>query len=343
MGFLRRIFAVFAALALCAGACHASGAGTTSANFLKIPAAPVPAALQAYTALSGPDSVLYNPAGLGFMNFAALSAAHNQYISGLRQEYAAFAMNTNIGTFAVAASFLGSGSFDAYDAGGNPAGQTSSSHMMGIISYAQSFPHWNRDRGSQDPQLPLAGWARLEDLGKYRRIYKRVSVGASLRYFHERLDDVSSSGVTADAGVAVSPSRKLVLAASVLNITGKQDFGGGGFDLPRTIRAGAATDFVAVKRLMVFAPSADYVKEQDAAGYFCAGLGVSALELFSIRAGMRFDRDIGNGLSLGLGLDLDSLSAEKSSLFSDMRIDYSWSDEGDMGFSQRLGLQLLFL
>ena len=65
------IIAVAAALlAACpAASVRAGGAGATAASFLKIPVAAMPSGMgEAYTAMVGPDSILYNPAGLGLMS-----------------------------------------------------------------------------------------------------------------------------------------------------------------------------------------------------------------------------------------------------------------------------------
>jgi hypothetical protein len=328
--------------ALCTAArCIADDAGTTGANFLKIPVAPVPTAMgQAYTAISGVDSILYNPAGLGLMNYSAVSLAENNYIEGIHQQYAATALRTDLGTFGAAFTSLSSGQFEAYDVNGADIGTTSSSHMLGVVSYSQSFPHWNQDRDMQDKQLMLSGWSRIQDVDFYRPRTPRISFGVSFKYIHERLDDVSATTTSADAGVVVVPLQRLQLGASLLNINGAEDFGTQAFSLPRTLRVGAATDFVGVKRLMVFRTSADYVKESDMDAYYCAGLEVSVMELISLRIGMRSDSGIGNGMSFGFGIVLDK-SNNPDDLVGGIRFDYTYANEGEFDGSQRFGLQVL--
>lgn len=340
---LNFILAALAVMMVLALRCRASDlTGTTAANFLKIPVAPIPTGMaQAYTAIAGPDSILYNPAGLGLMSYSALSVAHNQYIEGITQEYAAIALHTSIGTFGAGFSTLSSGSIDAYDENGASAGTTSSGHMLGVLSFSQSFPHWNRDENAQDKRLMLSGWSRIADVEAYRPGTMRVSIGASLKYVRERLDDVSASAVTGDAGIVLSPVKRLQLGASVLNISGRQDFGSDGFALARTVRAGAAADFVGRKRLIVFRPSADYVKESDADGYYCSGLEISMLQLFQLRIGYRSNRDLGTGLAFGAGITLDRF-AEEDSFFNGVRMDYAYSNEGTFNASHRFGFQILF-
>ena len=329
-------------IALVSAVCRADDTGTTGANFLKIPVAPVPTAMgQAYTAISGVDSIMYNPAGLGLMSYSAVSLAHNSYIEGIHQEYLAAAVHTNIGTFGAAFTTLSSGDFDAYDENGASIGTTNSSHMLGIVSYSQSFPHWNQDRNQQDHQLMLSGWSRIPDVDLYRPSTTRISIGASYKYIKERLDTTSASANSADVGVIVVPFKRVQLGASLLNINGSENFGTQEFSLPRTLRIGAATDFVGRKRLVVFRPSADYVKESDRNAYYCAGIEVNAVEMLLLRAGMRTDRDIGTGISMGVGIVLDKFNREDN-ILSGVRFDYTFSNEGDFSSSQRFGVQILF-
>jgi len=138
IAFVRRALAAAALFFFSAGRLFAEGgAGTTSANFLKIPVAVIPAALgESYTAMAGPDSILYNPAGLGLMSYSSFSGSHNRYIEGISQEYAALTYRTKFGTAGVGLSTLSSGKIDAYDKDDMLIGETSTNHLMWVLSYA---------------------------------------------------------------------------------------------------------------------------------------------------------------------------------------------------------------
>jgi len=129
----------------------ASDYGTTSANFLKIPIAPVPSGMgQAYTAMYGTDSVMYNPAALAIMNYSSISGAHEQYIMEMSQEYLAANLRFKFGTIAFSYNGFSSGKFQGYaDDGGieRPSGNISAEFNSVAVSFAKSWPYFPEDKG----------------------------------------------------------------------------------------------------------------------------------------------------------------------------------------------------
>lgn len=317
-------------------------AGTTAANFLKIPLAPIPAAMgHAYTAMVGIDSILYNPAGLGLMSYSAFSAAHNEYIEGVRQEYAAISYRSRFGTVAAAFSVLNSGSIDAYDINDNRIGETQTSHRFGILAFSQSYPHFDEDRGKQDTMLILPNWTRIKLVRDYRPKTMRFSVGVGLKYVAETLDDVQSMTFSGDAGILLVFPYHFQIGASLLNFTGKQKFYDDSFPLPRTLRIGIAKDFHTIKQIMIFKVTSDLIAESDSKPYGASGIEIDILKFAQLRGGYRTDRDLGTGLSVGLGLTLDRFT-EKNNIIYGARLDYAYLNYGIFGGTHRVGFQLLW-
>lgn len=316
--------------------------GTTAANFLKIPIAPIPAAMgHAYTAMIGVDSILYNPAGLGLMSYSAFSGAHNEYIEGVRQEYAAISYRSRFGTVAAAFSVLNSGSIEAYNEYDHRIGETQTSHRFGVLAFSQSYPHFDEDRGKQDVMLIHPGWTRIEPVRDYRPKTMRFSFGVGLKYVAETLDDAESMTFSGDAGILLVLSHHFQIGASLLNFTGKQKFYEDSFSLPRTARIGIAKDFNTVKEIMIFKLTSDLISECDSKPYGAAGIEIDILKFAQLRGGYRMNRDAGSGLSAGLGLTLDRFT-EKENIIHGARLDYAYLNYGIFGGTHRIGFQLLW-
>ncbi|MDD4003958.1 MAG: hypothetical protein PHW69_01975 [Elusimicrobiaceae bacterium] len=339
---LARSAAIFMAANLFAGPAVAGGAGTTAGNFLKIPTAAIPAALgSAYTGAGTVDSILYNPAGIGLVNYNSISFSHNEYIEGLKQEYFAGAMPFEWGRIGAAFSTLSSDDFDAYDEHGSRIGQTSSSHMLFALNYANSYPYFHEDKNTHDRMLLVPDWSKLPDIERYRPQTFRIAYGATIRYIKERLDDASSSSMAADLGVIFVPASHVQLGAALQNIGGKQNFDTETYSLPLTYRFGIATDFLARKRVLILKALGDAVKESDRDLYFNFGLESNIRQMFQLRAGYRTGQDTGNGLTFGAGLCLDRFT-EEGYFFRGIRLDYAYIHQGAFGASHRLGFQILF-
>ncbi|MCG2725060.1 MAG: hypothetical protein L6420_02175 [Elusimicrobia bacterium] len=339
--FTKRIFALLFFLCF-NGNLFASSAGTTSANFLKIPIAVIPASLgQSYTAMISPDSILFNPAGLGLLTYSSFSGSHNQYICGINQEYVAAAYRFKFGTIGLGYSVLNSGDIVAYDKNDMIIGNTGSSHRLLALSYAQSFPHFREDIGQLDPMVITPGWTKVDIVQEYRPKAYRISFGGSIKYIDEKLDNLSSSAYTFDLGILFIMPHHFHLGASALNISGSQNFYSDDSSLPKTLRAGIAKDFHTVKDIMVFTVISDAVKEADYDYYHSIGIDMDILRLFQIRMGYKTKKDIGAKVSGGIGMNLDRFT-EKGSFIKGIRLDYAYVDYGNLGATHRFGFQFIW-
>ncbi len=334
-----------AAALLAAWACpsaRAGGAGTTSANFLKIPVAAIPTAMgEAYTAMVGPDSILYNPAGLGLLSYSAFSGAHNQYIDGIKQEYLALAWRFPFGTVGAAFTTLSSGDIEAYDENDMAIGKVSTGHTMTMVSYAQSWPHFKKDAGKLDPMLITPPWTRIEPVADYRPKAYRFSVGASVKKISEKLDKDSASSYAFDSGIALILPHHFHIGVSALNFGGEEKFVQESYKLPSSLRFGLAKDFHTVNDIMVFTVASDMVKYSDREYLSATGLQVDVMKMFQLRLGYKTQKDTGSRVSGGFGLNFDRM-ADKNSFLHGARVDYSYIDYGPLGSTNRLGVQFIW-
>ncbi len=343
----RRLTAIFFSCALLAAARPGplragADAGTTAANFLKIPVAAIPSAMSdAYTAMVGPDSILYNPAALGLLSYSSFSGAHNQYLEGITQEYAALLYSFRYGTVGAAFTSVASGKIDAYDADDMPIGKTSTSHRMMMISYGRSWPHFNEDAGRLDPMLITPSWTKVEPVTSFRPRSYRFSAGVSVKKITEKLDEETSSAQAFDAGLMLLLPGHFHMGLAALNFGGGQKIVKDTFQPPSSVRFGVAKDFHTMNDVMIFTLASDAVKYRDTAYYNTTGVEVDVMRMFQFRLGYKTSKDAGSRLSGGFGLNFDRL-AEKDSLVHGMRADYAFVDYGDLGATHRLGIQLIW-
>ncbi len=320
----------------------AAGAGSTSANFLKIPVAALPTGMgEAYTAMVGPDSILYNPAGLGLLNYSSFSGSHNQYLDGITQEYLALSWRSPYGSIAAAFSTLSSGGIEAYDDNDMPVGKTSTSHRMMVLSYAQSWPHFDQDIGKLDPMLITPGWTSVEPVKDYRPKAYRFSAGASLKKITEKLGDESANSYAFDAGLMLVLPHHFHLGASAQNFGAKRQFLEEASALPFALRFGLAKDFHTINDVMIFTVASDMVKYSDRDYTNSTGLEVDFMQMFQLRFGYKAQRDTGSRICGGFGMNFDRLS-DKNGLLRGARFDYSYLDYGALGPTHRLGVQLVW-
>jgi len=331
-------FCLFSAGRLFAG----GGPGTTAANFLKIPVAVIPSALgESYTAMAGPDSILYNPAGLGLLSYSSFSGTHNRYIDEISQEYLALTYRSKFGTAGVGFSTLSSGKIDAYDENDSLIGETSTNHTSWTLSYAQCWPHFNQDIGKLDPMVITPNWTRVTPVLDYRPKTYRLAFGASLKKISEKLDKMTSSVYTGDVGAILVLPGHFHLGASALNMTGKQKFVFESYKLPSSIRAGVAKDFHSINDIMIVTVASDMVKYSDTPAFNTVGIETDIMRLFQFRIGYRSQRDIGSRFSGGFGLNFDKFT-EKGSFIHGARVDYAYVDYGDLGPTHRFGMQMIW-
>lgn len=320
----------------------AGGAGATSANFLKIPAAALPSGMgEAYTAMVGPDSILYNPAGLGLLGYSSFSGSHNQYIDGITQEYLALAWRSPYGTVGAAFTALSSGDIDAYDSSDMRIGNTSSAHRVLAVSYARSWPRFNKDIGMLDPMLITSGWTNVPLVKDYRPRAYRFSIGGGVKRVSEKLGKDSASSYAFDAGALLVLPRHFHVGVSAMNFGGREKFVEEAYKLPASLRFGVAKDFHTVNDVMIFTVASDLVKYSDREYLNATGLETDIMKLFQVRLGYKTQKDSGSRVCGGFGMNFDRLS-DKSGFLRGARMDYAYLDYGGLGATHRIGVQFVW-
>lgn len=299
-----------AVLACASSAAAERGPGSTGAEFLRIGVGGRAVGLGgAYTGLAeGALALAYNPAGLGFQRRGELDFSHNEYVSGVRHEWAAYAQPTPWGTLGASANLLFVKAFDSFDAFDRPAGETS----------------------AQDGAYQLAYAAPLSPT---------LSVGGAGKLVSSRLHQRSARTLAADAGVLWRPFPSLGLGASALNLGPGLRHVSETADLPATLRGGLAwTPFSPRDFAHYFTVAGDVVKVREDGLSAHGGVELWYDHQVALRAGGRSDADAGPGWSLGLGMRFyrDELARVQ------LAFDYAFTDAGELGQSHRAGVTLRF-
>lgn len=130
-------------LALPAGAQQSDDGAPEGGIFLLLPVGAKAIALgRAMTALSGAESVLWNPAGLGELEGARVLLYRGDYVAGEATSVSGLFSRTGLGTVGVTYHLLDVGEQDLTDERGNVLGTISVRNHLGVFSAATQF--WDR-------------------------------------------------------------------------------------------------------------------------------------------------------------------------------------------------------
>lgn len=285
-----------------------SGPGSAAAEFLGIGLGARPVALGGAFVASADDAnaIAYNPAGLALLERQEATFMHNDYVDGVRQEWAAYAIPArSLGTFAVSAHLLLVEPFPAYDAAGEEADAVSA--------------------GDQAYQLAYA-----------RRAGERWSLGLGAKHLRSRLGDASASANALDAGVLYeTPLRGLRAGAAIQNAGSRLRFIEEAFPLPCRWNTGLAYRPLDANPALTLLAQASLPR----GGGLTAAFGAECVlgRALALRAGRRGGLGSGSGLSLGLGVAL-----RRGGRGSELAFDYAFADYGELGRTQRFGVTVRF-
>jgi hypothetical protein len=280
------------------------GAGTTSADFLKIGSGARPAALgQAYVGLADDAAGLaYNPAGMSRMDEGEISLTHTEWFQGLRLENLDAAASLGQGMLGASLDFLSI-----------PA-------LQGTQQIADtSDPSQNyQNDGSFSPYDLAFGLAYSQAL------LQGLLGGLRVQLVNEAIDSTSLQSLSLDLGLlALSPVKNLDLGLSVQNLGAAIGAPSG---LPEIARLGAA--YRAGEGRLLLLAEADL--PSDAAPVLAMGLEYDFNERFFPRVGYRVD-GVFNPWSAGLGAHFDPI-----------RLDLSLVPFGELGLTYRASLSYSF-
>jgi hypothetical protein len=250
-------------------------AGINSAAFLKVGVGARQAALgSAVTSLNeDATNMFWNPAGIALKDQSAqVGFTYNNWIGGLSQEAAAVSYNwTDVGTIGVGFQSFG---------------------ISGITA--------DRDNGYSDPLLQSQVTDMnttstydyqdlLLQLTYSRYITDYLSLGASVKYIHEKIDDVGAGTVGFDLGSVYNIGLLgWSIGARINNLGGDIKFYDYASPIPLTFSIG--TSLVPVDAgITKWMLALDIVKPQDGTQYYYAGTELGFDKTFFVRAGWKFN------------------------------------------------------
>jgi long-subunit fatty acid transport protein len=286
------------AVSLCLVAASAADE-ITGLAFLKIGVGARAIAMgSAQVALVSDATALYwNPAGLAKLDGMSLHLSHNEWFQDIRQEFLAVA--TRLGNHGIGASFSGlyMDELPRYDEYGNFLGH------FGFYDIAVT-----------------AGWGM--------NVNPEASVGASVKFLLEQIDDETATGFALDvAGRYETPLPNLSIGAGVFNIGPDMKFVAEDFSIPRTVTFGAAYALPLAEWESDLVVATDVVSYRGEDAKLHVGAEYKFRGMASIAAGYKFGHDV-EGLSAGVGFSKGTLS-----------IGYAYSAlDSDLGDAHRISL-----
>ncbi len=187
-------------------------AGTAAASFLLLPGGARDASL-AGAVLGWSDDLggaASNPAALGWMSRPEIMASHFSLEGGMNREWlsAGGAVRRNSLQWGASVLYQSFGSFQGFDAFGQPTGDFTASDIAGSL---------------------LLGW----------RLGPTLGLGGAVKYVHEDLSQVAGSGVTADLGFQVRTGA-IGFGMAAQNVGGSMSYEGARYPFPTSYGAGMA-------------------------------------------------------------------------------------------------------
>ena len=292
-----------------------NGAGTTAANFLKIPVGVRNVAMgETGAAASDVNSVYYNPAGLGWLTKPELTFAHSEQIQDVSFEHASGVFPVaDLGAFGMSVYYQGTGDIQGYSTTGVADSKVEAYSGAVALSYGRY----------------VLG-ERIEGDG--------LTAGATLKYIFSKLDTVNATAVGGDAGAmyVFKPSQltmdnQFAVGAALENVGTGLKFDEVSDSLPMGVRVGMMYKFLMTKMNPVLMLDVNKYKDSD----LTVGIGgeITIKDILALRAGYvsKGNRDTDTGLRFGVGLMSYGLS-----------FDYAYSGMGDLGTVHRFGLSVNF-
>ncbi|HBA60773.1 MAG TPA: hypothetical protein DCZ92_08130 [Elusimicrobia bacterium] len=298
------------ALLLCAGPARGgifpdnsftdSARGTTSAQFLKVPASARFAALGGCgLSLKGADAFFLNPAGLSAGYGQSASASYETLLEGASRTGLVYSAGSMRGTFSAGLLYQNYGSgLETLDGAGAGDGAEFSAYDAALG----------------------AGWART---------FGRTDLGVSLKYIKSKLADASGGSVAMDAGFVLRGLRdsEAELALAVRNFGPPLELGSESAPLPFELDGGLRWRFSSgVNIFLEGRLPADHAPYLALAGEW--GLAASRYSGVFLRSGLNFKNYDEHGFmgvfNGGFGLKLRGLS-----------LDYAFSPYGELGTAHR--------
>ena len=294
-------------------------AGTTSFEFLRTQYSPRGAAMGGNLMAVSNDlqAVLYNPAALSGNGKRLWDINFVDHLIDFKAGQLSYAQPINrIGNFYSSLQYFSYGSFNETDEFGDVTGRT-----FGASEFALSF-------------------------GIGNHLGSGFDYGVGLKYLYSSLDNYNASAIAIDAGLLyeVPWMKDLTLGFSMLNFgTTLDNYTSQKEKLPLILQIGFAKKLEHLPLLLAGSFQDLALGSDDVVDYlkrFAIGGEFDISEIIKFRLGYQnqvnqavkpIGRTILSGFSLGLGV-----------LWKDFRFDYAYTNYGDLGSQNRLGISGAF-
>ncbi len=283
------------------------GAGTSGADFLTIGvgarALAMGGAFAAVDAGADANAVNWNPAALGFVDKADVTASYNSLFVDENQGYTGYAapIGKDGGVWAAGLNYLSVSNIE------RRAGDTENpDSTFGNQNYAASFSY-------------------------ARALGGRLALAGSLKYVRTALDTLKENAMAVDVGVlARTPIENLTIGAAMRNLGTNI----GPDNMPLAFKGGAA--YKLLGRRLLLDSDVDWLTTERR-GYWSVGSEYWITPNLAARAGYQ----LGHG-SDQLSSRLVGLSAGLGVKFNRFTLDYAFIPYGDLGNTHRVTLGLSF-
>jgi len=270
---------------------HAGGVGTTSANFLKIGIG------ARATAMGEAFTALVDDGSSLYWNPAGLAQIKN------RQFFATY----NMWFQSISQGYL--------------------SYILpsrkNVLGFALNYVDMGKIQGYDEAGSPTYEFGAsdvLLQIAYAKKMAKDFSLGISAGYLRDTIDNNQQTAFHANVGLMKSiPYFNLGLVVQNLGFNLKGD------PLPLTYKLGLAAKIISITL------SCDVAFPNDNETYFCAGMEFPLSQNFALRAGYRSNRDVGSGISAGMGFNFDKVV-----------VDYAYVPYAELGDTHRVSLGINF-
>jgi hypothetical protein len=281
-----------------------SESGQTGLSFLRIaPAARIAALGGAGLSIAEEASSSWsNPSLLGFQQNRSAQFSHTEWIEGIKQEYAAFSTNSDIGAFGLSAQLFDSGDIELRSSSPSeyPVGNYSIKNVSLAISYA-------------------------------RLIAKNISIGMTYKTLFEKIAQENATGYAVDGGITWRPSQDLTFSAAGRNYGRMGILKNERTKIPSDVGIGFLYSKIIPGVTQHFTLLGDYIIPRYGDNGIRTGVEIEAVDRFFIRIGYRNDSNLETmsyGLGLGIGIFSADISYTPISDFSDNALRFTLSVTG---------------
>lgn len=299
---------------------YCRAAGRDAFSFLLSVPTPRAAALgESFVSVAeGPETVLYNPAGLAFQkqDHLYLQSSVPPFVEDIKQSNLIFVRSKTNGAWGAHTGVLHAGGF---------------TRTVADASTVDGFSEIG-EFSTSDLRVSFSAG---------RRISENFGIGAACGFIRESLPDVTAYGVATDMGLLFKdPVYPVQIGISVQNLGPQVKFKNDSFNLPQLLRIGCLI-FEPQDGAGTFVPegtflSAEFFKPFRDDYSVRGGIEIPFLVRLLLRAGYKYEfkkQELGshwnipNGFTLGLGI-----------LMRQCQIDYAAISMGELGFSHSVAL-----